>query len=317
MVRSVAIVGDPPEQRPAPRVSPHARHGGLKAGERRIGWLFLAPALLAFALVIALPFLRALGYAFTRYDLQTPEPIFIGLGNFRAILASPEVLGAFATTAIYVVFATGFTVILGLAWAILLNQTFRGRTALRALSLLPWVLPSTVCAFVWGWIFNSRYGILNAALLESGLIPFPTAWLSTSTGAMTAIVVTKVWLSIPLFMSFFLAGLQSMDREQVDAARVDGAGNFAILRDHVLPHLKPVLLVVMVLGVIGNLQQFDTIYALTGGGPVRATTVLSIEVYRRAFDQWDIGMASAIGLLWVATILPAAYFYLRHLLKGV
>jgi len=212
---------------------------------------------------------------------------------------------------------TAFTVLLGLAWAILLNQTFRGRTALRALSLLPWVLPSTVCAFVWGWIFNSRYGVLNAALLEFGLIPFPTAWLSTSAGAMTAIVITKVWLSIPLYMSFFLTGLQGLDREQVDAARVDGAGNWPILRDHVLPHLKPVLLVVVVLGMIGNLQQFDTIYALTGGGPVRATTVLSIEVYRRAFDQWDVGMASAIGLLWVVTILPAAYVYLRHLLKGV
>jgi multiple sugar transport system permease protein len=314
---SAAVAPSGVEPGPAMRVSAHARRGGLKAGEKRIGWLFLLPALLAFALVIALPFLRALGFAFTRSDLQTPEPVFIGLGNFREILGSPEVLGSFATTAIYVVLATGFTVVIGLAWAILLNQTFRGRTALRALSLLPWVLPSTVCAFIWGWIFNSRYGVLNAALLELGLIPFPTAWLSTSVGAMTAIVVTKVWLSIPLYMSFFLAGLQGLDREQVDAARVDGAGNGAILRDHVLPHLKPVLLVVVVLGVIGNLQQFDTIYALTGGGPVRATTVLSIEVYRRAFDQWDVGMASAIGLLWVATILPAAYVYLRHLLKGV
>lgn len=302
---------------PPLRVSSAARRGGLKAGERRIGWLFLLPALAAFTLVIAFPFVRALGYAFTRYDLQTPSPVYVGLDNFRAILSSPEVLGAFATTAVYVGLATVFTVLIGLGWAILLNQTFRGRTALRALSLLPWVLPSTVCAFVWGWIFNSRYGVLNAVLLEAGLIPFPTAWLSTSTGAMVAIVVTKVWLSIPPYMMFFLAGLQGMDREQIDAARVDGAGNWPILRDHILPHLKPVLLVVVVLGIIGNLQQFDTIYALTGGGPVRATTVLSIEVYRRAFDQWDIGMASAIGLLWVATILPAAYVYLRHLLKGV
>lgn len=299
------------------RVSPLARRGGLKAGERRIGWLFLLPALAAFTLVIAVPFVRALALAFTRYDLQTPSPIFIGLGNFRELLASPEVIGAFVTTALYVVLATVFTLVLGLAWAILLNQSFRGRTALRALSLLPWVLPSTVSAFVWAWIFNARYGVLNAALLELGLIEFPTAWLSTQSGAMTAIVITKVWLSIPLFMSFFLAGLQGLDREQVEAARVDGATNWPILRDHILPHLKPVLLVVVVLGVIGNLQQFDTIYALTGGGPVRATTVLSIEVYRRAFDSWDLGMASAIGLLWVATILPAAYVYLRHLLKGV
>lgn len=297
-------------------VSPDAQRGGLKARERRVGWLFLLPALVAFALVILLPFLRALGLAFSRYDLQTPEPVFIGLGNFRAILAAPEILFSFVTTALYVACATAGTVVLGLAWALILNQPFRGRAALRALSLIPWVLPSTVTAFVWGWIFNSRFGVLNALLVSLGVIPHPTAWLSTSAGAMTAIVITKIWFSIPLFMSFFLAGLQSLDREQIDAARVDGAGNWAALRDHVLPHLRPVLLVVVVLGVIGNLQHFDTIFALTGGGPVRATTVLSLEVYRLAFDQWDIGMASAVGLLWVATILPAAWFYLRQLLKG-
>jgi multiple sugar transport system permease protein len=298
------------------RVSAHARRGGLKAHERRVGRLFLLPALAAFTLVILLPFLRALGVAFTRSDLQTPEPVFVGLANFRTILATPEIVGSFVTTAVYVTLATAGTVLLGLAWALILNQPFRGRAALRAVTLIPWVLPSTVTAFVWGWIFNSRFGVLNAALMSVGAIPYPTAWLSTSGGAMTAIVITKIWFSIPLFMSFFLAGLQSLDKEQIDAARVDGANNFALLRDHILPHLRPVLLVVIVLGVIGNLQHFDTIFALTGGGPVRATSVLSIEVYRRAFDQWDLGMASALGLLWVATILPAAYFYLRHLLKG-
>jgi multiple sugar transport system permease protein len=299
-----------------PRMSAFARKGGLKAHERRVGRLFLLPALAAFALVILFPFLRALGVAFTRSDLQTPEPVFVGLANFRAILATPEILGAFVTTAVYVGLATAGTVVLGLGWALILNQSFRGRAVLRAVTLIPWVLPSTVTAFVWGWIFNSRFGVLNAALVGVGAIPHPTAWLSTTGGAMTAIVITKIWFSIPLFMSFFLAGLQSLDREQIDAARVDGASNFALLRDHILPHLRPVLLVVIVLGVIGNLQHFDTIFALTGGGPVRATSVLSIEVYRRAFDQWDLGMASALGLLWVATIMPAAYFYLRHLLKG-
>lgn len=298
------------------QISPRARKGGLKAHERRIGLLFLLPALAAFTLVILYPFLRAIGTAFTRSNLQTPEPIFIGSSNFVSILSSPEILGAFVTTAIYVVLATSGTVVLGLAWALILNQTFSGRSALRALTLIPWVLPSTVTAFIWGWIFNSRFGVLNALLVNAGLIPYPTAWLSTSAGAMAAIVLTKIWFSIPLFMSFFLAGLQSLDKEQIDAARVDGAGNMALLRDHILPHLRPVLLVVIVLGVIGNLQQFDTIFALTGGGPVSATSVLSIQVYRLAFDQWDIGMASALGLLWVATILPAAYFYLRHLLKG-
>ena len=297
-------------------VSVHARRGGLKSGESRFGLLLLLPAILAFALVVAMPFARALLLSLYRYTIDMSEPAFVGLANFAAVFASESIRGSFVTTLIYVVLATTFSIVLGLAWALILNQPFRGRGVLRSVSLLPWIMPSTVTAFLWGWIFNSRYGVLNAVALELGLIDYPTAWLSTSAGAMAAIVITKVWLSIPLFMAFFLAGLQNLDREQLEAARVDGAGNHAILFDHVLPHLRPVLLVVVVLGIIGNLQQFDTIYALTGGGPVRATAVLSIEVYKRAFEQWDIGMAATVGVLWVATILPPAYFYLRQLMKG-
>lgn len=297
-------------------VLPQANRAGLKAGQNRIGLLLLLPAAIAFVAVIAYPFAQALGLSLFEYTIDMSAPKFIGLQNFLTIASSPEVWAAFATTAIYVCFSTIGTLIMGLGWALIMNQQFRGRAVLRSLSLLPWVLPSTVSAFVWAWIFNSRYGVLNAFLLELGLIDQPQAWLSTPQGAMLAVILTKIWLSIPLFMSFFLAGLQNLDREQIDAARVDGAGNWPILRDHILPHLRPVLIIVVVLGVIGNLQQFDTIYALTQGGPVRATTVLSVEVYKRAFEQWDIGLASAIGVLWVATLLPPAYFYLRMLVKG-
>ncbi|MEM6761876.1 MAG: sugar ABC transporter permease [Pseudomonadota bacterium] len=297
-------------------VSPDARRGGLKAGEGRFGATLLVPALAAFAIVVLWPFVHALSLSLYEYTLSTPEPVWVGLQNFADVLANPQIRGSFVVTAIYVTLATTFSIILGLSWALILNQPFRGRAVLRSVSLVPWIMPSVVTAFLWGWIFNSRYGLLNYAALELGLIDFPQAWLSTSAGAMAAIVITKVWLSIPLFMAFFLAGLASLDREQIDAARVDGAGNFAVIRDHVLPHLRPVLLVVIVLGMIGNLQQFDTIWALTAGGPVRATTVLSVEVYRRAFESWDIGMAATVGVLWVATILPPAYLYLRQLMKG-
>ena len=297
-------------------VSPLARRGGLKAGEARFGVLLLVPALTAFALVVLWPFLRSLSLSLYEYTLSTPEPVWVGLANFADVFSNPRIMGSFVTTAIYVALATVFSIALGLAWAIVLNQPFRGRAAIRSVSLLPWIMPSVVTAFLWGWIFNSRYGLLNHLAAEAGLIDRPVAWLSTSVGAMAAIVITKVWLSIPLFMAFFLAGLASMDRDQIEAARVDGAGNWAVLRDHLIPHLRPVLLVTVVLAMIGNLQQFDTIWALTGGGPVRATTVLSVEVYRRAFESWDIGMAAAVGVLWVATILPPAWFYLRQLMRG-
>lgn len=297
-------------------VSPHARRGGLKGGEGRLGLLLLAPALFAFCVVVLWPFLEALGLSLFKYTIEMTEPSFIGLDNFVRVLSDPTIRQSFVATIIYVAGATAGSITLGLAWAIILHHPFPGRDFLRGASLLPWVMPAVVAAFLWGWIFNSRYGLLNAAAFELGLIEFPQAWLSDPVGAMTAVIITKVWLSVPLFMAFFLAGLANLDRDQLDAARVDGAGNFAILRDHVIPHLKPVLLVTIVLGMIGNLQHFDTIYALTGGGPVRATTVLSIEVYRRAFEQWDIGLAACVGVVWVALIMPPAYFYLRQLMRG-
>ena len=297
-------------------VSAHARRGGLKAGEGRFGVLLLVPALCAFGLVVMWPFLQALAYSFFEYTLYTPEPVWVGIANFQKVLSDPSFWESLTVTAIYVVLTTFFSIVLGFAWALILNEPFRGRDVMRSISLLPWIMPSVVTAFLWGWIFNSRYGLLNYAAMSADLIDYPQAWLSTPSGAMAAVIVTKVWLSIPLFMAFFLAGLSSMDRQQIEAARVDGAGNFSVLKDHIIPHLRPVLLVVIVLAMIGNLQQFDTIWALTGGGPVRATTVLSVEVYRRAFEQWDIGMAATVGVLWVATILPPAYFYLHQLMKG-
>lgn len=296
--------------------SPNARKGGVKGAQRRIGLLLLLPAACAFFLVILYPFGQALGLSLYQYTIRSFVPTFNGLANFQAILNDPNTLSSFAVTIIYVGCSTLGALVCGLGWALLLNQPFRGRGTLRALTLLPWVVPSTVSAFIWGWIFNSRYGVLNAFLLEIGMIDLPQAWLSTPEGAMLAVIMTRIWRSIPLFMAFFLAGLQNLDKEQIDAARVDGAGNFAVLRDHILPHLMPVLLVVVILGAIGGLQDFDTIYALTGGGPVRATAVLSIEVYRKAFEQWDIGMASALGVLWLATLLPPAILYLRLLVKG-
>ncbi|WP_108398074.1 carbohydrate ABC transporter permease [Devosia submarina] len=297
-------------------VSPLAKRSGLKGAQRRIGLLMLIPAAAAFVLVILYPFGQALGLSMFEFTLQSIEPVFVGVDNFQAVLSSPEALQSFFITLIYVGCSTLGALVFGLGWALILNQPFRGRGTLRAMTLLPWVVPSTVSAFIWGWIFNSRYGVMNAFLLEIGAIDMPQAWLSTPEGAMLAVVLTRIWRAIPLFMAFFLAGLQNLDREQIDAARVDGASNWAILRDHILPHLRPVLMVVVILGAIGGLQDFDTIYALTGGGPVRATAVLSVEVYRRAFEQWDIGMASAIGVLWVATLVPPAIFYLRVLVKG-
>jgi multiple sugar transport system permease protein len=216
---------------------------------------------------------------------------------------------------VFVVCTTALTFALGLVWAIVLNQSFRGHKLLRSLSLLPWVLPSTVTAFLWAWLLHGQVGLLNAALIATGAIAEPVVWLSDPVGAMAAVVLAKSWLSTALVMTFFLAALQTLPHELVEAARIDGATDGQTIRHIVMPHLRNTAIVVLVLQAMGNLQQIDVIYALTGGGPVRATSVLSIEVYRTAFQNWNIGLAAAIGVVWFITISIPAGAYLRGVFR--
>jgi multiple sugar transport system permease protein len=203
---------------------------------------------------------------------------------------------------------------LGTLYALLLNQPIAGRAIIRAASLLPWILPSTVTACLWTWLFHGQYGVINAGLLATGVIDRPFFFLSSAWGAMLAIVVAKVWLSTPLVMLFVLAALQDLPHDQVEAARLDGAGDIAVVRHVVVPHIRRTLLVVLILQALANLQKFDLVYAMTAGGPVRATMLLSLEVYNRAFDRWDVGMAAAIGVIWFATIAVMSFHYLRIIL---
>ena len=291
------------------------RRGGLKAQERRTGFLLLLPALFAFGLVILWPFLQSLRLSLYKYTIDMDRPAFVGLDNFVRLLSDPSMATVWFNTLVFVVCTTAVTFILGLAWALMMNQPFRGRGFVRAASLLPWVLPSTVTAFLAAWIFNGQYGVLNALLINVGLINEPVSWLAEEHGAMAAVIVTKAWLSVPLFMAFFLAGLQGVSQDQVDAARVDGCHNWGVLRHVVLPHLAPTMIIVTILGAMGNLQAFDVIYALTQGGPIKATTMLSVEVYKQAFQNWDMGTACAVGVIWFVTIAIPTVFYLRILFK--
>jgi multiple sugar transport system permease protein len=300
---------------PALHAPPARRPGGLARRHARIGLYFAMPALAVFCAVILFPFLDSLRRAFYEDTLMTVAPHFVGLANFHQLLEDGTILGTWMVTVVFVVLTTGLTFALGFAWALILNEHFRGRTLVRALSLLPWVLPSTVVAFLWAWLLNGQYGVLNAALLRLGALAEPVAWLATPEGAMLGVVLAKTWLSIPLFTAFLLAGLQGLPREQVEAARIDGAANAHVLRHVAWPHLRPTIGVLLVLGALGNLQQFDVIYAMTGGGPVRATSVMSIEVRRQAFESWNLGLAAAVGVVWFLTIAGPAFLRLRSVMR--
>lgn len=287
----------------------------LGTAQAWFGFGLTVPALVGFLVLILGPFLASVFYALHEYRLESPEPTYVGLRNLHALWGEPQFWQSWRTTILYVATTTGLTALLGTAYALLLNEPFRGSAILRSASLLPWVLPSTVTAFLWAWLFHGQYGVINAGLLTLGALQQPYFWLSTSGGALASIILAKAWLSTPIVMLFVLAALQSLPTDQVEAARLDGAGDGAVLRYVVIPHISRTLGIVIVLQAMGNLQLFDVIYAMTAGGPVRATTVLSIEVYKRAFEQWNLGMAATVGIIWFGTIASVAVIYLRMLLK--
>jgi multiple sugar transport system permease protein len=274
-------------------------------GKGLFGLLLTLPALVFYAVFILYPLVHSVGMSLFEDDLFVTSPRYIGLQNFRRLIHSSQLTQALPTTLTFVALSTLLAFALGLCWAIVLNQDFRGRSVLRGLSLLPWVLPGIVTAFLWAWMFNAQYGVVNAFLLKTGIIHAPVPWLATTSGAMGGIVVARAWMSLPWYMVMFLAGLQSVPTDVVEAARVDGGGNFTVLRHVVLPHINYTMLVALMLGAIGNLQLFDLIYAMTGGGPVNGTAVLSLQVYQQAFQNFDFGMASTIGVVWlIAMIIP-------------
>jgi multiple sugar transport system permease protein len=281
---------------------------GLSQGQ--FGMLLAVPAMLLFTAIVLYPLIAALLESLYHQSLLKPGRTWAGLANFRAVLHS-EFVTTLEHTLVFTVGATALAFALGLGLALALNTTIKGRGFLRGVLLFPWVLPSVVVSFLWLWIFNDNYGILNGVLTRLHLIGAPVPWLGQPRTAMLGIIVAKAWASFPWIMVMLLAGLQTISAEMYEAAEIDGAGRWQRFRSVTLPRLRPVIATVLLLEGIWNFQHFDTIYVLTGGGPAGTTTTFSVDVYDTAFKAYDLGRAGALGVLWMAFLSVFVVIYLR------
>lgn len=286
---------------------------GRKLTDSQFAWLLVLPALTVFILIILYPFINSLIMSFTDQSLLFPGRKFVGLANFTRVFGDPNFFEVLWNTLIFVVVGTIVPFILGFIWAIILNQGFKGSELLRGLTLINWIIPSTAIGFLWMWIFHGQFGLLNAFLKALGLIRDNINWLGQARTAMPVVLLAKTWQTLPWFMAFLLGGLQGVSYDQIEAARIDGAGNIQVFRHVVVPEMKPIITLVLLLGAIGSLQHFDLIWVMTQGGPARATTTLSVEVYRSAFHNWKLGVAAAVGTVWVLAMTLVSFFYLKSL----
>ncbi|WP_042775346.1 carbohydrate ABC transporter permease [Sinorhizobium fredii] len=281
-------------------------------------WLLMLPLLVVMVSVIGWPLVDTVRLSFTDAKLVGTAGSFVGIDNYAKTLTGSNFQRALVTTTWFAVVSVAAEMVLGVLAALLLNQQFRGRTALRALMILPWALPTVVNATLWRLIYNPEYGALNAALTQLGLIDSYRSWLGEPDSALTALIVADCWKNFPLVALIALAALQAVPRDITAAALVDGAGPFNRFRFVVMPYLAGPLLVALVLRTIEAFKVFDIIWVMTRGGPANSTRTLSILVYQEAFSFQRAGSGASLALIvtLLVTVLAVAYAALLRRAAG-
>ncbi len=262
---------------------------------RRECWFYLlvSPWLVGFALFQGGPILWAALLSLAHWPLPL-APRFVGLAQYRALAADALFARTLANTITYVLGTVPAGVALGLGLALLLQRERRGVGLLRGLFFLPVIVPGVAMAFVWGWVFNPRYGAVNALLAAVGL--HGPGWLYDEAWAMPTLVLMSLW-SVGPNMLVYLAALEDLPRELHEAATLDGAGRWARFRGVTWPLLSPITFFLLVANLVGAFQAFTPGYALTRGGPNNATMTLSLYVYFNAFVWGRLGYASALAMV--------------------
>jgi multiple sugar transport system permease protein len=258
---------------------------------------------LLFAVLIFVPMAQSLFLSLHRVSTLTLRTEWIGLANYRALLADREFWTAFVNTLVWTAGAVTLQLVLGVGMALLLNGRLVARSAARGLVLFPYLLPTAVAVLVWRWLFNDLYGLINQVLMATGLVSAPVAWLSQSHTAMAAVILVGAWKFFPFVVLAVLARLQSIPETLYEAARIDGASRWAQFWDVTLPQLAGVLAVVVLLRSIWDFKEFDLIYLMTGGGPGISTETLPILVYREAFQLLNFGRGAAVAVLMFGFML--------------
>ncbi|WP_052371907.1 carbohydrate ABC transporter permease [Amycolatopsis taiwanensis] len=271
-------------------------------------WLFLVPTLVLLAVFFAWPAFSAVQLAFFDYRVVSP-PTWVGVDNFRRMAEDPRFFSALTNSGLFMIGMVPLLVALPLLLALLVNLPLRAIKVFRLIYYLPVVTSMVVVAIAWNYVFHER-GVLNWLLTSLGLFDKPVQFLLDTGWALPALVAVEVWKSAGYYMMIYLAGLQSIPASLYEAARVDGATARQRLVHVTVPLLRPYLAVVVVLATMDAVQVFTSVFVMTKGGPQDHTMTLGYYIYDKAFHEFDVGYANAIGLvLWAILIIISLVSY--------
>lgn len=278
----------------------------LQARERRTGWLLLAPALLILGLVYAYPILRAFWLSLFTQNLGTElKPVFSGLDNLMRMGNDGRFWQSISNTLVFTVISLTLELGLGMAIALVLNRSFRGRGAVRTIAIIPWALPTALIALAWTWIFNDQYGVWNDILLRLGIIDTGVNWLGDPLLAMLAVIGADVWKTTSFVSILLLAGLQSIPSDLYEAHAMDGASPWQSFRQITLPLLMPQIVIATLFRFAQAFGIFDLVQVMTGGGPAGATEMVSIYIYATVMRYLDFGYGAALVVVTFILLVVA------------
>ncbi|MGW3350475.1 carbohydrate ABC transporter permease [Nonomuraea rubra] len=294
----------------------------VAAGERRAilwtrllrratPWLFSLPAVVFVAMFFGYPIVQNVVMSFQEYTTSTfysGEAPWVGLANYVTILSSYLFTTTLVNTALFTIGSITFQFVIGLALALFFRRNFPLSGFLRAMLLLPWLIPLIASSAVWKWLLDQESGALNQFLGLFGVPAVP--WLVDPTLALAGVIGVNIWLGIPFNVAILYSGLQAVPRELYEAGSLDGATGWKAFRHITWPNLRPVVSVVIVLGVVYTLKVVDIILGLTGGGPANSTQTLATNAYNKSFVEFNFGEGAAISNVLIVVSLAFALVYL-------
>ncbi len=284
--------------------------------ERRFALLFIFPAVFLVAVLMYYPMLRAFLQSFWDTSMLRPQPQYVGLGQYTDLFTDRRFWGTVNNSLVWTLSVVAFQALFGLATAVLLNQNLPGKGFMRALVLLPWVLPGVVNAVLWRLMYDPQLGLINSLLISAHITSDKITWLASGSTAMLALIIAAIWKGFPFSTVMYLAALQSVDHEQLEAAQMDGANAWQRFRHVTLPSISGIIRLNLLLTTIWTFNYFDLIWVATRGGPNGATHIFPTIIYETGFTQFNFGRASAYGVIAVVVLLVFAGLYLRELTRS-
>jgi multiple sugar transport system permease protein len=297
---------------PSSKTAPASKRG--RRGEEIAKILFVVPAALAIAALFGYPVVKNLVMSFQDYGLRTfftGEAPWVGLQNYVAVVTDDVFSKAAVNTALFTLGSIAGQFVIGMLLALFFHKNFPLHGVLRALFLLPWLIPLIVGSAAWRAILEQDSGILNVTLENLGIINSPIPWLTSPDVALIAVILVNIWLGIPFNMTLLYSGLQQIPDDLYEAGAMDGATGWKAFWHITLPNMRAVVSVVLMLGVIYTLKVIDIILGLTQGGPANATQTIATQSYQNSFVQFKFGQGAALSNILILISLVFAVVYLR------